>query len=187
VAKRQEMPELPEEVFEQAKAAWVSAVRADDEDRTGVQALRPALAELHKFRNIVENAYNRLSLDARSKIDGLEEYEGVKINDPDWRRILYTKIDDLDFIIKRPRGDNQFTDTGLNLVGLRAFALILRDFWLSDSTRHWQSSGSGAVGKDQERLYSPAERFLYLHAHRVDPRATEDDARTVIKRPYSSK
>jgi hypothetical protein len=186
VAKRQEMPELPEEVFLEAKAAWLSAIRAEEEDRTDVRALRADLDALKSFQETIENAYNKLPLNARAQIDALENYR-IDLKQQVLKAILHRKIDELNFVIERPSGDNQINTAGVNLVGLRAFAHVVKDFWLSVRERGWHESGSGSLRAGGIRGYGPAERFLGHHANRVDPRVTEEDARTVIKRPYSDK
>ena len=191
MAKRQNTPELPETIFSQAKLAWENAVREDEADRADRERLWLDLMKLHAFRRKVDKAYNSLPDTARAHIDpDLEFYREYKVPSPAGRRwinILHHKIDELNYLVKRRPGDNQITDTGINLIGLRAFARVLRDYYLLEPERRWSSSGSGTVGAGGERSYSPAERFLCEHAKRVDPTVTIDHARTVVKKPYSDK
>lgn len=191
MARRKENPELPDAVFSQAKLAWENAVREDNADRADRERLRSDLIKLQAFRKKVDNAYNNLPDTARGHIDPDPEYyrfyDAKGPREQRWIDVLHSRINELGYIIERPPGDNQLTDTGLNLIGLRAFANVLRDFYLLDPERRWTSSGSGTVRAGGERAYSPAERFLSNHARCVDERVTDDHARTVVKKPYSDK
>lgn len=129
MAKRQDMPELPEALFLEAEEAWKRAIRADDSDRASLKVLRPDLKKLQSFHKLVREAYDNLPSSARSNIDPDMRYflkDGIPPpTKGTWIGHLEQVIEDLRFILERQSGDNQISDTGINLIGLRAFAVAV--------------------------------------------------------------